>query len=230
MAQFTGFSPDGLRFLAALPRHNDREWFKANRAAFDDGIVEPGKLLCAALGEKLKALDEEIHVEPRIGGNIFRQHRDVRFSKDKSPYKTHFDLWFWAGDKKGSDVAGFYVRVTGGELWVGGGRYGFDKPALIAYRKAVGDDDRRAVELAKIAKKLTKDGFQVEGQHYKRVPKPWSADHPHAELLKHNSLTALMRMPLPPETEIAKLVPLLFRLHKKVAPLHHWLRGTFAGR
>jgi uncharacterized protein (TIGR02453 family) len=227
MSRFPGFSNEGLRFLKQLPKNNDRDWFKDNRAAFDEGIVEPGKLLVSALGEKLTTLDADVHAEPKVGGSIFRQHRDTRFSKDKSPYKTHFDLWFWTGDKKGWDASGFFVRVTGAELWVGVGMHALDKRALSAYRAAVGDDTR-GKELVKIVTKLRKAGLEVGDVHYKRVPKPFAQDHPRAELLKHNTLHATARMPLPEEAKSNKLVGLIHKQHKQMAPLHRWLRSALA--
>lgn len=213
--------------MKQLPAHNDRDWFKENRAAFDEGILEPGKLLVDALGEKLRKIDPDVQSEPRVGGSIFRLHRDTRFSKDKSPYKTHFDLWFWTGGKRSWDTSGFFVRVTGSELWVGAGVHAFDKRALAAYRAAAGDDVLGG-ELVKITKTLGKKGVVFGDVHYKRVPKPWAQDHARAELLKHNALHGMTRMPLPPEARSSKLVALINRQLKQVAPTHHWLRKALA--
>jgi uncharacterized protein (TIGR02453 family) len=225
LRKFKGFSSDGIRFLQDLVPNNDRDWFKANRAVFDEGIVEPGKALVAELGERLTKIDPEVQTEAKIGGSIFRQHRDTRFSKDKSPYKTHFDMWWWTGEKKGWNSSGFFLRVTGAELVIGAGMHGFDKTALASYRAAVGDDARGA-ELVKISQKLRKSGIQVEHPHYKRVPKPFAADHPRADLLRHDALYAALTLPLPDEVKRASLVGLVSKAFTKTAPLHHWLKAA----
>lgn len=194
---------------------------------FDEGVVEPGKLLVAELGQRIQEkLDAEVKAVPRIGGSIFRQHRDTRFSKDKSPYKTHFDMLFWTGDKKGAFTSAFFLRLTGEEVWMGAGTIHFEKPALDAYRRAVAHDDTGA-ELVAIQKKIERAGFYLGETKYKRVPKPWGQDHPRADLLKYGALHAMMRMPLPDEARSKKLVPLVFKRFEQAAPVHHWLRAAF---
>src|SRR5690242_13666408 len=95
---FQGFSPELPQFLGALRDNNTREWFQAHRAEYEQLLLEPAREFVIALGELLKAqLGQDIHAEPKVHGSILAINRDVRFSPDKTPYKTHLDLWFWQG-------------------------------------------------------------------------------------------------------------------------------------
>ncbi len=109
---FKGFPKETLEFLAALRTNNDKKWFDAHRADYESYFVEPAKDFVAALAPRLKTIDRKIHAEPRINGSILRIQRDVRFARDKSPYKDHLDLWFWTGEEKGWDSSGFFLRLT----------------------------------------------------------------------------------------------------------------------
>ena len=108
---FTGFPPETFAFLAGLEKNNSKEWFEAHRGDYEAYHVGPAKLFVAAIGPRLKAISKTVNAEPRVNGSIFRINRDVRFSKDKRPYKTTLDLWFWEGDKRGWDSPGFFLRL-----------------------------------------------------------------------------------------------------------------------
>ena len=98
---FTGFSKDTIAFLRELEKNNTKVFFDANKARFEKVWVEPAMALVMAVGPALQKRTPAISFEPRIGGSLMRMNRDVRFSKDKSPYKTHLDLFFWEGEDKG---------------------------------------------------------------------------------------------------------------------------------
>jgi uncharacterized protein (TIGR02453 family) len=228
MAKFTGFPDEGRAFLKGLEKNNKKEWFDKNRAGYDEGLLEPGKAFVEAVGAKLKAVEPAIHAIPKVNGSIFRINRDVRFSKDKRPYKTYFDMWFWVGDKKGWDTPGFFWRMTKDSVVVGVGMHAFQKEALARYRDAVGDD-KKGAELVKLRKKLEKAGYEVGGAHYKRVPKPFEQDHPRAELLKHNALFVHLEGPPPAEVSSAKMATWTMGHFRKMAPLHVWLKDVLRG-
>jgi uncharacterized protein (TIGR02453 family) len=95
---FEGFPPEGLAFLAGLAEHNEKAWFDAHRAEYERGLLEPARDFVDAIGPELEAVHPGIHADPRVNGSIMRINRDTRFSKDKRPYKTHLDLWFWEGE------------------------------------------------------------------------------------------------------------------------------------
>jgi len=103
---FAGF-PDGtFRFLRGIAKDNSKDWFEAHRTDYEQSYVEPAKALVAELGPKLQKISPGVKIEPKVNGSLFRINRDVRFSKDKSPYKTHLDLWFWEAEHRGWDSPG----------------------------------------------------------------------------------------------------------------------------
>jgi uncharacterized protein (TIGR02453 family) len=94
---FAGFRSEAFAFLDELARNNDRAWFQSHRDAYETFVLEPARDLVEALGEELRAFAPDVNADPRVGGSIMRIARDTRFAKDKRPYKTHLDLWFWEG-------------------------------------------------------------------------------------------------------------------------------------
>ena len=111
MTDFTGFPAETPRFLGDLAGNNNKAWFDANRAAYDEYWVAPAKQFVDAVGEALVDIAPRIEAQPRVNGSIFRVNRNIRFSKDKRPYKEHLDFWFWEGERKRA-VSGFFMRIT----------------------------------------------------------------------------------------------------------------------
>jgi uncharacterized protein (TIGR02453 family) len=111
MAGFAGFGKDTIRFLSGLSANNKAEWFNAHRADYEAHYIEPAKDFVVAVADPLAKLAPGIHAEPKVNGSIFRINRDIRFSKDKTPYKDHLDLWFWQGERKAA-ISGFFFPLT----------------------------------------------------------------------------------------------------------------------
>jgi uncharacterized protein (TIGR02453 family) len=176
------------------------------------------------LAPKLRKIDPDITVDARVNGSLIRINRDIRFSKDKSPYKDHLDMWFWSGDRKGWDASGFFFRLRSDPLLLGAGMHGFMPPALARYRAAV-LDARKGPALASTVAKLRKAGYEVGTESYKKVPPGVAADHPRAALLRHGGLHAGWEGKLPPALGTAKIVDFVARHYLAVAPVHRWLRG-----
>ena len=96
--QFAGFELETFAFLRDLTLHNDRDWFTANRARYEEHYLAPALGFIEAVGPRLAAeLPGDVRFEARVNGSLFRINRDVRFSRDKTPYKNHIDMWFWTG-------------------------------------------------------------------------------------------------------------------------------------
>src|SRR4051812_38810038 len=112
IAPFTGFPKSAVAFLAQLAANNEKAWFDAHRETYDNDLMEPARAFVSALGPALQKVSKGIRYEPKVNGSIMRINRDTRFSNDKSPYKTHFDLWFWKGDEKSWSHPGFFFRLT----------------------------------------------------------------------------------------------------------------------
>jgi uncharacterized protein (TIGR02453 family) len=221
-SQFAGFPPATLKFLRALAKNNDRTWFEAHRAEFESEVMDPARDFINALGARLTRLAPMIVAEPRTDRSIFRLHRDVRFSKDKSPYKTHLGILLWDGAAPKMESAGFYLHVEPGQIFIGMGMHIFSKSALPAYREAVADK-RRGAALARILAKLEKAGYGIGTQHYKRVPRGIDPEHPRADLLRHNGLHVEWKLKASEVIGSPALVNLCHSHFKAYAPLHRWL-------
>ncbi len=223
MPKFAGFPPQTLEFLRGLGENNDKAWFTAHRADYETHYLEPAKAFVAALGDRLAGIAPEIQALPKINGSIFRINRDVRFSKDKRPYKDHIDLWFWEGEDRKQGSSGFFFRLRHDRVLLGAGMHGFPKEHLVRFRDAV-DDDTSGAALATVGKTLARADIALEGQSYKRVPRGYDADHVRADLLRHGALHAGVTLePLPTQLHGAAFVGLCMRHFKKLLPLHRWL-------
>ena len=128
---FEGFGPGLLDFLRGLREHNSREWFQAHYGEYQRFLVEPAREFVAAIGNDLTRLGEDVHAEPRVGGSILRINRDTRFAKDKTPYKSHLDLWFWQGHGASRERPGYFIRLAPERLTLGAGMHVLPDRALL---------------------------------------------------------------------------------------------------
>jgi uncharacterized protein (TIGR02453 family) len=222
---FAGFPEAGLQFLADLGRNNDRDWFNDHKQTYTETIVGPALAFIEAVGQRLHFISPHIQYDTRTNGagSLMRIYRDTRFSADKSPYKTWVGIRFWEGGRKASQNPGFFFGfdASGGGLHVG--MHGFDKAMLAAYRVAVADDQQGAELDAALASIRAVGAYQVNGQHYKRVPRGFDPDHPRADLLRHNTL--YVSSPGIPPAELASpgLVDAVMGHCQNAAPVQQWL-------
>ena len=173
------FGPQLFRFLKDLKTHNDREWFQANKARFEAEARDPMLRFIGAFGAKLAGISRHFEADPRpVGGSLFRIYRDTRFSKDKSPYKTHLAAHFpHRGGGEGVHGPGFYLHLEPGACFAGGGLWHPEPESLRKRREAI-------VARSKAWKAIKDQGHEIEGEALKRVPQGFAADHPFAEDLK----------------------------------------------
>ena len=219
---FDGFPKETLTFLHGLTRNNSKEWFDAHRDEYEKYYMDPTREFVVALGERIKRFEPNITAEPRVNKTIFRINRDIRFSKDKTPYKNHIDLWFYDGENRKAGPSGFYLRLLSTRVMLGTGIHAFDKDGLAKFRDAVDREDSGKA-LAKAMKQVSGKGYKVEGEHYKQVPRGYETDHKRAELLRYNSLHASFDAKLPPEFHSKSFVKWCADHYKKVQPIHRWL-------
>jgi uncharacterized protein (TIGR02453 family) len=217
---FTGFSPATFTFLKNLGRNNNKEWFQAHRSAYEDDFLEPALAFIEAIGPLIAKFSPDVHAEPRIGGSMMRINRDIRFSKDKRPYKDHLDMAFRSGGSKGAP--GYWFRLTPARLVLGAGMHMLEKPELERFRKAV-DATSSGEALDKAVAKVERAGYHLGGEHYKRVPSGFPPDHPREALLRHNGLYAGTEMKVPAEARSAKFPAFCAGHYKKIVPLMDWL-------
>jgi uncharacterized protein (TIGR02453 family) len=186
---FEGFPEEGFRFFRELAVNNNREWFTEHKQEYIDYLQTPAVSLVVELGERLKAEFPGIAYDLRTNGagSIMRIYRDIRFSKDKTPYKTHIGINFWEGpQKKGSPGFHFYMDTEGAAFY--GGYHVFPKEYLTAYRESVASD-ASGEELRKALDKMVKNkGFEFGGEQLKKVPPGYDKESPHGNLLRYKGL------------------------------------------
>lgn len=217
------FPTETLPFLRDLGAHNDKAWFDANRGRYEAGYAEPAKAFVEAIAPALDELVPGIATEPKVNGSIFRVNRDTRFSKDKTPYKDHLDLWFWEGDRK-TATSGLFLRIAPDAVTVGAGAHGFDRDRLARYRTAVMAPEA-GPDLASIVATLDRAGHGVGAETYSRTPRGYSGTPDQERLLRHSALYA--HAELPPDRAVDPgLVPTLLRHWRAFAPLHRWLEAN----
>jgi uncharacterized protein (TIGR02453 family) len=179
---FEGFRREAIQFLADLAENNERAWFQPRKADYERLLKDPLEALCIALDEAFRSRGIPLGADP--ARSPFRIYRDVRFSKDKSPYKTNIGASFPYTD--GHADAGGYFHLAPGEIYVGGGMWHPDRSRLAAWRAVVD----RGVGLEALDDTAFVATFgHVGGDRLSRVPQGYPKDHPRAELLMLKDVT-----------------------------------------
>lgn len=222
---FEGFPKETFTFLENLAANNEKPWFDEHRADYEAHWLAPAVAFVDALGDRLFEIAENIEVEPRVNGSIFRINRDVRFAKGGGPYKTHLGIRFrQPGRPENGPV--FYVHVEPGKVLVAAGSYMLSKDGIAVYREAVAADGSGG-KLAKAVAEVETAGYRLGSPDaLKRVPAPYDRDHPRGELLKRKGLVAVHEGPLPPEVHSAAFVDWSFAHLKKMLPVYRWCEAN----
>lgn len=231
MSNFTGFPQDAITFFEELAIFNEKMWFEENKARFQEHIQQPAQAFVEAMGERLQTLAPAIQYSTSLsgGGSIMRIHRDVRFSKDKTPYKTNLGIAWWEGPGKKMEEPGYYFHLDRGGAWIAGGMYIFPQATIERYRKAV-DYPQRGKALTEALATAEKAGLRIDGSGvYSRVPTGYDKDHPRGELLKKKGIVAVSPGIGVPTLTSSALVDVCFDYAKAILPLHQWLVGMQSG-
>ena len=186
------FTAETLRFFKQLAAHNNKEWFEAHRDDYENNVREPMRDLVEELDVRFARFAPEIGGDPKR--SMFRINRDIRFSKDKSPYKTNAGCWFHhrsASRKVGSEAAegsaGFYFHLQPGKSFIGAGVWMPPRPQLNKLRSAIAEKPEGFVRMVQSLPKRF-GGVSDEGA-LKRMPRGYSEDHPAVKWLKYQSFT-----------------------------------------
>lgn len=216
---FEGFPPEGLQFLTTLGTE-DKTWLEANRSTYDQQVVAPTKAFVTTLGQGLAGgMAPAVVALPKTNGSIAPINNDLRFNPDRNPYKDHLLLRFWEGpDKKTAPT--LFVRLSAHSV---GFATGAALPNLDRWRALIDDDTTGAPLAAALAALAEGRHLDVAGQGYRRVPKPYPADHPRAELLRHKSFQARWSEPTPPSVTTPAFVDHCLERLEVCADIHHWL-------
>ncbi|MFE3292782.1 DUF2461 domain-containing protein [Rhodococcus sp. NPDC059234] len=205
---FSGFPDAALDFYEDLEADNSKIFWTAHKAVYESSVHAPMVALLAEL-------------EPDFGeGKVFRPYRDVRFSKDKTPYKTHQGGVVMVGAG-----IGYYVQVDASGLFVGGGFYQHTPDQLARLRAAV-DGDLRGEQLVRLTRALEKAGFEVGGDRLKTRPRGFAEDHPRIELLRYRTLTAGRSYGSPPWLDSERTLTEVRAAWESLRPLVEWFEDV----
>ena len=189
MPTYGHFTPALFQFLAELGLNNDREWFRANKARYDADVRDPLLEFVADFGERLRDISPHYVADPRpSGGSMFRIYRDVRFSRDKLPYKTNAGAHFRHQVGKEVHGPGFYLHLEPGHVFVGAGIWHPDSETLGKIRGTIVANPARWRRI--VEDEGFRQRFRVEGDSLKRAPKGYDPDHPLIEDLKRKDFVA----------------------------------------
>jgi uncharacterized protein (TIGR02453 family) len=202
---FTGFTEAALDFYDDLELDNSKSFWEAHKDVYAASVKAPMSALTAAL-------------EPDFGpAKVFRPYRDVRFAKDKTPYKTNQGAFVGAGP-----ACGWYVEIAARGVRTGAGFYDASASDLGRIRASI-TDETKGKQLQKILAKLERAGFEVGGDRLKTSPRGYAADHPRIELLRHRSLTVMKDYGFEPIIHTPELLDAVRADWKAARPLVEWV-------
>lgn len=218
--QFAGFPREAISFLRDLKRNNNRDWFLAHKQVYETKVKGSMTDFILALKPEMKRIAPEIDIDPK---HIFRIYRDIRFSQDKSPYKTHVSAYF---DVKGSAHmgAGLYCHLEPGKFLIAGGLYHPDSGQLLAVRNQVGSQYRKLRKILQDPefKRLFK---KLEGEQLSRMPRGFEENHPASDLLRYKQFLAWTELS-PDVARSPKVLPETVRYFKGMMPLIRFLNSA----
>ena len=227
---FPGFHERALTFLRGLKRNNRREWFQERRAEYEEHVLEPMKLLVEELDVRFARFAPEIIGDSKR--SIFRIYRDVRFSKDKSPYKTHSAAWFphrsashGVGSETHGGGAGYYFHLEPGASIVAGGIWMPPRPTLNRLRESIAAKPRDFAKTLQGRAFLKRFEALTEENMLKRLPRGFDAGHPAEPWLRFVSFT--VSAPLTDREVLdRKLGDRVEKDIRLILPLVRWLNGA----
>jgi uncharacterized protein (TIGR02453 family) len=222
-ATFAGFPKQTLTFFRQLARNNSREWFKAHKDHYEQHVLAPTWELCTLVIDDLRGFAADHVCEPKR--SVFRIYRDTRFSKDKTPYKTHAAAVFPRAGMGKTTCAGFYFSVSHETVEIAAGMYMPGPEEITAVRAAIARDGGKAIRRFTGDRSCRKLAGELLGDRLSRVPRGFEPDHPGADLLRmkqwYFDVTLPAKAALAPS--IRKEITTRFRA---MAPLVHYLNNA----
>ncbi len=209
------YTPEALKFFRGLKRNNDRDWFNARKKIYEQHIKLPTQAIVAALNEELLRFAPDYVRPPQKA--VFRIYRDIRFSSDKRPYKTHQGAWWTRHGLEKTSGGGFYFHIAADEVTVAAGVYMPEREQLLAIRRHIEANHAEMRALLK-SKKLLSLMSEFEGNKLSRPPKGFLPDSPAADLILNRQWGFSTRLPVETATS-PKLVKEIARRFEAAAPL-----------
>jgi uncharacterized protein (TIGR02453 family) len=197
---FTGFPVEALDFYEGLEADNTKTYWTAHKPVYEECVRKPLVALCEVL-------------EPEFGAvHLFRPYNDLRFAKDRSPYK----------EQQGAVVGDHYLHVSAAGLFAASGYHQMATDQVERYREAV-DDQRTGTKLDRLVRALRSDGYTVGGDALKTRPRGYPPDHPRIDLLRQRALAAWVEFGAPPWLHTAEAAEYITKAWRDMAPLSRWL-------
>lgn len=224
-AEFSGFPVQTFSFLAELEQNNRKEWFDENRNTYETYWKAPALDLIQALAKPMAGLALPLKAEARINGSLRRINQDVRFSKDKSPYKARIHLIFWSGSHPNRSP-GFHLVLHRNSIGFGAGEFGFEPARLRAVRDRISDPADRAGLLDAIAQAKV-SGCEFDAPDLVKLPKGFKADGDWEHLLRRKTIVmrTLKDQVLPDWSRKIQAVDHIVGIARQLNPLLAWLAG-----
>jgi uncharacterized protein (TIGR02453 family) len=227
---FRGFSRGALTFLRQLKRNNEREWFQANKETFDNEVLAPLKLLVEEVDVRFGSFAPEFVGDPKR--SIFRIYRDVRFSKDKSPYKTHAAAWFkhqnsaqGVGSEAHGAGAGYYFHLEPGASFIGGGIWMPPRPTLNRLRDSIAAKPKEFEQTIGAPAFRRRFGNLSEESMLTRLPRGFTPGHPAEKWLRYQSFTAGADL-TDADVQHRKMVDKIEKDFRTMLPFVRWLNRS----
>ena len=213
------FGKDTVSFLTRLKRNNRREWFNARKDEYEHAVRQPMLAILDRLAVDMRAIAPELLVGPK---SMYRIYRDIRFSENKQPYKTHVAASFWPRDLGKGVGAGMYFHVAPDGVWIGGGMYAPEMPQLHKVRERIAGNVRQFRSIVEApAFKRSLDGG-LEGEQLQRVPRGFPKDHEAAGYLRYRQFLAGKEFPARFATG-PTFYPGMLDVFRRIAPLVRFL-------
>ncbi len=219
---FPGFPKETAQFLKGIAAHNEKAWFEEHRDLYEAGYVEPAKAFVSEIGPRLAMFAPGTQFEPKINGSIARINRDIRFSKDKRPYKSHLDIFFWHGEKKSWDAPGFWFSLNAEKGYMGSGIYMFDKQMLATFRDSIVHPRSGKALLAAVAGIRRKGAYYFGEKTRKLMPRGYEAPPDRAEYLLFEGLHSGIELPAEISTR-PDFVEVCVKHFKATWPISQWI-------
>ena len=208
-SSFAGFPVAALDFYDDLEVDNTKSFWEKHKAVYDESVRAPMTALCQALVPEFAPDGQTV--------KVFRPYRDVRFAKDKTPYKTHQGAFVPVGPS-----TGWYVQVSAQGVRTGAGFYEASSAGLAAIRAAI-DEELTGQELGRILDTLRAAGWEIGGDRLKTTPRGYDADHPRIDLLRYRSLTAGRSHGFEPVIHTPELLDVVRDDWRALRPLVEWV-------
>lgn len=224
MPETSYFTAETFAFLRELKQNNDRDWFKSNRDRYEQHIKQPAQRFIMDFAGPLEEISPAFVADPRpVGGSLYRIHRDTRFSRDKSPYKTSLGIHFRHRARKDAHGPGFYLHIEPGQVFSGMGVWRPDSATLRRIRDALVDSPNSWQ--GAIGGRAFQAHYELAGESLIRGPRGYDPEHPLIDDLKRKDFVAVT-----PIEEHAVMRPDFLPTYAELAgagaPLARWLCGA----